>query len=276
MYRYYLLVVVICINIKCFTQVDDKSFVAEAGGIKSIHERVFSTSSESESGEMLILKDVVHTYNYLGFKTETVKYRNDSIFSIVRYKLLNDSILLESNEYNPDGSLYLKIKYTTNEYGYIEKAVFYRESQKAYDDERQRIDIEYEKYYSGLYTTIDYVTDFKGNILSSKYTTQNGSLYCRYQYNYDYMYKRVQTKYYNNKNKLSWRKKIKYDRDGLVSEIKLYESNRIARVSEFSYKTDAKANWIDRTEKRQLFDNFFAYYLDDNTIITKRIIEYYE
>ena len=271
----FVLIGVLCSS-AIFSQVDDNLNIALSGKIKSVRETIYSIPSGSKKTEGSVLSDELHIYNLLGYKTKTISYRNDTLFSYTDYLLRGDTILTESNEYNFDNSLYLSVVYTADENGFVTGAEYFRDYQKSYDDERKKIDVEYDKYYQRLFTSIDYKNDFKGYILRSEYLTETGSLYCKYLYKYDYKYNRVETKFYNNKGKLSWRKKMKYNQEGFLKESKLYESNRIARKSEFIYSTDSNGNWVERTEKRQLFDNFFAYNLNDDTIVTIRKIEYYE
>ena len=276
MVQYLFVLIGVLFSSAVFSQVDDNLNIALSGKIKSVRETIYSLPAGSETADRSILSDELHIYNTKGYKTKTISYRNDTLFSYTDYSLQGDTILLESKEYNSDNSLYLSIVYTSDENGFITNAQYFRDYQKSFDDERKKIDVEYDKYYQRLFTSIDYKNDYKGYVLSSVYSTDKGSLYCKYLHKYDYKYNRVETKYYNNRGKLSWRKKIKYNQDGFILESKLYESNRIARKSEFSYSTDSSGNWIERTEKRQLYDNFFAYNLNDDTVVTIRRIEYYE
>lgn len=259
-----------------FPQTDVNLSNGLSGKIKSIHERVYSVEKGSEISENNMLSDQLNLYNKYGYKIKTIHYKNDTIFATIVYELQDDTLLLSSKEYNSNGSLYLSISYYSNNKGHITKAVYDRHNQKAYDDNRKLIDVEFDKYYSGLFTIIEFENDYKGNVLKSTYITNNNSLYCKYLHRYDFKFNRIETKFYNNKNKLSWRKKMKYNNDGFVYEIKLFESNRIARKSEINYTTDSNGNWIKKVEKRELFPNFFAYNLTDATIITNRIIKYYD
>jgi len=244
--------------------------------IKSIRETTYSTPVHGANiGKKTITTDNYTIYTSEGYKQKTSEYKNGVLFAYTLYNYNQNNIKISSYEYNANNSLYLTIVYKSNEKGTEIKAYFNRELQKTYDDQRQSIEVEYETYYSKLFTSILYKMDFKGFILEEKYFSEDSVQLHKYMYKYDYKHNRVEVKYYNSSGNVSWRKKIKYDSDGNIAEIKLFESNRIAIISKFTYEFDPHKNWITREETRKLYDNFFSDNLNDNTVITKRKIEYY-
>lgn len=246
------------------------------GKVKSVRETVYSIPKSPKGNPVLeIIIDNIHHYNELGNKTKSYYHKGDTLFSysICNYNDRNE--LSTINEYNSDGSNYLIINFASDDKGIIVSANYNRKSQKAYDDERKSIDIEYDKYYQQLFTRVIFKNDFKGYVIEATYLTANNKLAYRYTYKYDYKYHLVETKFYNNSGKVSWRKTMKYNSDGNLKASKYFESNRIAQTSTYDLESDQYSNWINCKESRVLHDNFFADGLNDNTIITVRKIEYY-
>ncbi len=246
------------------------------GKVSSV--RVTTNSLSNNTGDdskEIIVSDKYTSYSNKGNKLKTSIFKEGILFSYIIYNYDNQDIITSSKEYNADKSLYLTISYNCNDKGIITEAFHNRILQKAYDDDRFSIDVEYDKYYQNLFTHAKFKSDFIGNILEERYFTQTGNLSFKILNKYDYKYNKVEVKYYNNSGKVSWRKKFKYDLAGNVIESKLFESNRLALVSKFEYEFDQNNNWKKRVETRKLYDNFFADNLNDNTLITVRKIEYY-
>ena len=129
--------------------------------------------------------------------------------------------------------------------------------------------------YKKLYTYIVYINDFMGNVIEAQYYTADNKLSFKYSYRYDFRYNQTEIKYYNNKGSVSWRKKLKYDKEGYLVQYKLYMNNRQALLSKVRYQFDQNNNWINCTETRKRYDNFFAYDVTDNTLFMVRKLDYY-
>ncbi len=246
------------------------------GVVKTIRQTSYSIPIHGTNiGKKTITSDTKVLFNTEGNKQKTSEYKNGELFTFTNYNYNQANNIISSNEFNADGSPYLDVTYTSNDDGTEVYAVYNRKLQKAFDDKRNSIEIEFAKYYTKLFTSIYYKNDHKGYTLEEKYFTEDSSLSHKYMYKYDYKYNKVEIKYYNSSGNVSWRKKIKYDVDGNITEVKLFESNRIAMVSKFEYEFDQYKNWIKREETKKLYDNFFSINLDDNTVITTRVIKYY-
>ena len=166
-------------------------------------------------------------------------------------------LLINSKEYNADGSLYIVVNYSHDEKGFITKAKYNRSLQKTYDDQRSSIEVEYYKYYNQLFGYIVYRNDYKGFVLYETYFTDDNTLAYKYSYGYNYKFYRVETKFYNNKGKLSWKEKMKYGLKDNKKESTLFKSNRKAQTTIYTYEFDSKNNWTKQIETRLLYDNFF-------------------
>ncbi|RLD89127.1 MAG: hypothetical protein DRJ09_07140 [Bacteroidetes bacterium] len=247
-----------------------------AAVIKSNHQTIFSVpKGEKDYNKKYLIFDQITHFNKKGLITQTFQYKSDTLFCYTSYYYDTNNILLSCEEYNSDNSLYLTINYTHNHKGFVTRADYIRSSQKHYDDHRNPVDVEFEKYYKKLYTYIVYINDFMGNVIEAQYYTADNKLSFKYSYRYDFRYNQTEIKYYNNKGSVSWRKKLKYDKEGYLVQYKLYMNNRQALLSKVRYQFDQNNNWINCTETRKRYDNFFAYDVTDNTLFMVRKLDYY-
>jgi len=247
-----------------------------SGNIKSVRETEYSIPKQGVNiGQKTIISDRKTTYNPDGYKQKSSIYKNGELFTYTNYNYNSKNIRISSQEFNANGSPYLTITYSSNSDSTEIEALYNRDVQKSYDDQRSSIDVEFDSYYKKLFTRVLSKSDYKGYILEEKYFTQDTIQSYKFMFKYDYKYNRVEVKYYNSSGKVSWRKKIKYDSEGNISEIKLFESNRMAMLSKFEYKFDENRNWTRREETKKLYDNFFSDNLNDNTVITTRDLVYY-
>jgi len=244
--------------------------------IKSIHQTIFSIPKDKKiyNDEHLIFDQISH-FNKVGLVTQTFQYKSDTLFSYTNYYYDTNNVLISSKEYNSNNSPYLIIHFTHDKKGFITRADYIRSIQKLFDDHRNPVEVEFEKYYQKLYTYIIYLNDFMGNVVEAQYYTADHKLSYKYTYRYDFRYNQTEIKYYNNKGSVSWRKKLKYNKERHLVQYKLYMNNRQALLSKLNYQFDQHNNWVNRTETRQHYDNFFAYDVSDNTFITVRKIDYY-
>jgi len=182
------------------------------GKVKSIRETTYSTSNKSKDASTgTIISDKYTLFNDEGNKQKISIYKEGILFSYIVNYYNQNNVTTSSTEYNADNSPYLTIIYKCNDKGIITEAIYNRILQKAYDDERFSIDVEYDRFYQNLFTSVTFTTDFIGNILEEKYFTQKGNLSFKIMNKYDYKYNKVEVKYYNNSGNVSWRKKLKYD-----------------------------------------------------------------
>lgn len=242
------------------------------GSVKSITQLENKLSSDSTNK---IIRNSTKIFDNNGKIIELLKFKNHKLFSRINYYYSDSGNISYSQETNADGSLYLQIKYFYDEDGYIESKVFDRSQQKSYNIDRQKADVEYEEYYSNLFTKIQYKCDYKGYKLEETYLKDNEELTRKLTYKYDYKYNLVELKIYNSNGQVDKRIKYRYNKYNDILESKTYISNRLALTSTFTYNYDDNENWISRTEKRKLQENLFTTNIDSSDILTQRIITYY-
>lgn len=242
------------------------------GDVKTITQLENKLSPDSTNN---IIQNCTKYFDNSGKIIELLKFKNHKLFSRINYYYSDSGNIKYSKETNADGSLYLTINYFYNDEGHIESKIYDRSNQKSYNIDRQKEDIEYDKYYNNLFTKIQYKCDYKGYKLEEKYLKDNGELTRNLSYKYDYKYNLVELKIYNSKGQVEKRVKYRYNKYNDVLESKTYISNRLALTSTFSYVYDETKNWISRTEKRKLQENLFTTNIDSSDILTQRIITYY-
>lgn len=243
------------------------------GSVKSLTQLENILSPDSTNN---IIQNSTKLFDNDGKIIELMKFKNHKLFSKIKYHYSDSGNISYCRETNADGSLYLMVKYFYDADGYIKSKIFDRSHQKSYSFDRQEADVEYDEYYSNLFTKIQYKCDYKGYKLEEKFLKNNGELTRKLTYKYDYKYNLVELKIYNSKGQAEKRIKYRYNKYNDVFESKTYISNRLALTSTFSYVYDENDNWISRTEKRKLQENLFTTSIDSSDILTQRIITYYD
>ncbi len=223
----------------------------------------------------MIVFHTVSEFSKSGMLTVVKEFRDGQLFSKKVYDYSVDQQLLGYGDYNADGSLYLKVKYSFDENGFLIGEKFDRTQQKLYNPNRQKVFQEYEKIYENMFVEIIYKCDFKGHKIEEKYLNANGSLSRLFTYKYDYRFFKTEEKYYNAERRPVWRTKFKQNSHGFVQECKKYISNRLAVTSTFIYQYDTQGNWIERFEKRKVEDNILTVEISRNDIVSTRIIAYW-
>lgn len=242
------------------------------GSVKTLTELENKLSPDSNSK---IIQNSTKFFDNSGKIIQLMKFKNHKLFSKVNYHYSDSGNIDYANETNPDGSLFLRVEYFYNEDGFIESKVYDRSYQTSYNVDRQKVDVEFDEYYSGLFTKIQYKCDYKGFKLEEKFLKDNGELTRKRTYKYDYKYNLVELKIYNSNGQVDKRIKYRYNKYNDILESKTYISNRLALTSSFTYVYDDNDNWTSRTEKRKLQENLFTANIDTNDILTQRIITYY-
>jgi len=225
--------------------------------------------------ESKVISDRLLSFNKEGYLIETKVFKAGQLFSTIVYHYDTNNYPLGFKEYNADGSIYLEAVYMTDENGYISEAIYDRSMQKAFDQRRTEIDIEYEKYYNNLFRRVIFKNDHKGRVLEEIYLKPDSSLAYKLLHRYNFRGKLKENKYYNSAGNLSWKKIFRYGEKGFVSEIRMYISNYLALTSTFTYRVDANENWTYRRELRRKQNNIYTTELSEKTRVTKRIITYY-
>ncbi|NOU48740.1 MAG: hypothetical protein HOO86_17000 [Bacteroidales bacterium] len=244
--------------------------------VKSIHEIVSKSAVDPDgSGTPVIVSETISEFDFLGKVLQITVLKKGIQFSRLVFEYDSLDVPIRATDYNNDGSIYLSIQYKFDENGFINEEIYNREAQKSYGDERKSIDIEYFKYYQGLFTRMIIKNDFMGRVLEQTYLKENGDLSFKYSYEYDYLGNCTSTKYFNDKGSLSWQTKYQYDALGRRKVKKLFKNNYMVQTTKYSYEIDENKNWVSRTAKTKVINNIYNQLLHDETEITRRTILYY-
>ncbi len=271
------LILVLQLSLDCYAQYkNDLARKDLYGNVKSMEQWIYIMQSHDTSVEFdsLLSHSLTH-FNDKGFIEELARYDKNELLSIEKFTYDSAYNLLESNEYNTDGSLFLHITYKLDRYGFVNEMIFDRSLQKHYDHSRNLIDMEFERYYRELYSRIAYVNDHMGNIIEEEYFRPDGSSSHKLMHDYDYRGNLTETKFYNNNGRNSWKRIYKYKRNSVPFQSKLFISNRLAMISDFAYEFDREGNWMRKTEIRTLEDNILTQDLEDGSILIIRKFTYY-
>lgn len=240
--------------------------------VQNLHESKFSLTDD---GTQQLISEKIYHFDQHGYFEKIEHVVKGKLKSTEVYDYKPDSNKIIVREYNADGSLYLTSIYQTDHNGCLTEAKFIRKNQKQYDGSRNTVDVEFEKFYNELYSRVEYTTDRHGLIWEEKYFKPDGSLRQRLTHTYNYLNRKLETKYYNDKGKLSWKKKFRYKKKKKLTDSKIYIDNRPVVESDYDYVTDDYDNWIQRTETREVTPNIFTSDYNDNTIIILREITYF-
>ena len=242
------------------------------GCIKTFMER---ENPDNKDSIKKLITDTERFFSKSGMLHSVNEYRNHKLFSKKTYNYSSDNRLIGHTEYNSDGTLFINVIYQWDEDGFLLSEHYDRSSQKQYNAQRQKIDVEYEKIYENLFTDVLYKCDFKGYVLEKKYLKPDGSISHKYTYKYDFKYNLMELKSYNSDGKTTKRVKYRHNQYGDVLESKTFISNRLAITSQFSYDYDTLNNWLKKHENRKVEDNIFTIDISKDDVLTERIIEYY-
>jgi len=246
-----------------------------AGSVKSLHEtvRYFDAEAVERSDKK------VETLSVFGIDEllESVNvYRDGRLLSTLRYDYTDKNLPLAATEYNPDGSVYLKISYELDENGFVVAENYDRSEQKLVDENREAVDVEYYAYYQELFTSIRIKNEFTGRKVEQVFIKGDGQVGLRYTYEYDYRGMLTSSKYYHGNKELMWQTKYQYDRHMRLKLKKVFKSNYLIQTTRYTYETDSYGNWIVRTAKSKVVDNIFSQLLSEGTEITTRQFTYYD
>jgi hypothetical protein len=246
------------------------------GSVKSVMETKYSLADEGKNA----LKDEIISKKYTlfdrdGFETETILYKNGDEFLKSIYVFGADGKQEEMNEYNPDGTLNLNVKYKYDDKGFRSDAVYSWSENRKIGEICEKTDYYYEIIQNDIFTKVHYKNEYRGFCTEESYLKADSTLSFKFISRYDFRGNKTETGYYHGNGSLSWMTKYKYDRYDNLIETRVYKSNRIAVISIFKYQHDATGNWVIRNEEREVHVNILTAGLERDNTVTERIIEYY-
>jgi len=259
-----------------FCQLTDLDKMGLKDSVKSIRIITHSVSDDVNTGnDEKVVSDQLSMYNIYGNEIEKHIYKDGKLFSKIIFEYDENNHKRSLKDFTANGEPYLTVSYTTDQKGYITEALWDRSLQRLYDDERNPIDVEFEKIYQNLYTKVTYKNSYNGKVLTEEYFKPDGSKSGKYAFTYDHKGHKKTSAYYNSKGVSTSDKKYYYNSKGLAETCKLKIRHRLAMTSNFKYIYDEKGNWIKRIENKYIIESIYTQDFDDGTIITYREIAYY-
>lgn len=244
--------------------------------VESVREIEYSASDGSGmSRGQIISSDRFISFDPAGNMTETLVYKKGRLFSTLVYEYDENGRNTGYKEFDAENRLYLVVKYDYTDDGKLMREVYDRSYQKTFDDHRNEIDVEYDKYYKNLYTTVEYEYNILGLVTRKSYLKPDGSPDFAYEFGYSikrYVNRRT---YINGKGEVSWYEKISNDVLGRPVDVKKFESSRLFSNTTIEYENDGRNNWITRREITEIPANVFGDPSRTSSEITIRDIEYY-
>lgn len=246
------------------------------GKVKSMREIKYARAAEGDAGrrdKVLFQRNTF--FNVEGYETQSTLFKNGSEYLLSMYLTGSEGKQVEMNEYNPDGTLNLKVSYKYDEKGFRSQAFYNWSDNRQVGEKAENTDYFYEIINSDVFTTVLYTNEYRGYCLEEKYLKADSTVSFMFSYKYDFNGNRTESAYFHGNGRLSWLTKYKYDRYGNLTECRVFKSNRIAVISTYKHEFDAAGNWVVRKEDRNVTVNILTAGLDRDNTITERIIEYY-
>jgi hypothetical protein len=244
--------------------------------VRSVMEIKYSVNEEKDddSGNNITYQKQT-LFDLKGYETESVLYKDGEKFLISAFVSGADGKQLEMNEYNPDGTLNLHVKYYFDEKGFRSEALYDWAENRKIGEICENTDYYFEIIQNEMFTRVIYKNEYRGLCTEESYLKADSSLSFKIVSKYDFHGNKTESGYFHGNGHLSWMTKYKYDRFNNMIESRVYKSNRIAVISKYKYEFDVAGNWVVRKENREVFVNILTAGLDRENTVTERIIEYY-
>jgi hypothetical protein len=241
------------------------------GAVRSVMVTRYYLKTGSESGIIdTLIKQEQTFFDRSGHIYEVVHYKNGIAKTVSKYLFDSLGRQLLQREYDLDGNLISRVSYSFDDKGYRGQALYEWPDFDPSDD-----DFGFEATTRQPFNLVVYKNDYRGFCTEERYFRPDGSLYCRYEHDYDFRGNESEMNYFNGHNRHSWRKTYKYDKDNLLEMSRMYKDNRIVLRSNYYYEFDNEGNWTTRTEYRKVYYNIYSSLLKKEDIVTKRKIDYY-
>jgi hypothetical protein len=126
-----------------------------------------------------------------------------------------------------------------------------------------------------VYTKAIFKNEYRGFCTEEYYLRPDSTLSFKFISKYDFHGNKLETGYFHGSGRLSWMTKNKYDRYDNMIESRVYKSNRIAVITNYTYQFDAIGNWTYRKDQREVHVNILTEGLERADMVDERQIEYY-
>ena len=246
------------------------------GKVKSVMETKYALagSSANKKDQEVIYQRLIR-FDINGYEQESILYKNEQEFLIKKFNSGSDGIPFEMNEFLPDGSLNLNVKFITDDKGNQTEACYSWSENRLIGEICEQSDYYFEIIQNDIFTRVTYNYEYRGYCTEQNFYTPDSALSFRLTAKYDFRGNRLESAYFKGNELLSWITKYKYDRYDNLIESSVFKSNRIAVYSKYKHQFDMMGNWISREEKREVTVNIFTAGINQSDMLTERTIEYY-
>ncbi len=246
------------------------------GKVKSVMEIKYALAgSDANKKDREVIYHKLIRFDPNGYEQESILYKNEQEFLIKKYLSGSDGIPFEMNEYLPDGSLNLNVKFTTDNKGNQAEALYSWSENRLIGEICEQTDYYFEILQNEIFTKVTYNYEYRGYCTEQNFFNSDSALSFKLTAKYDFRGNRLESAYFKGNELLSWITKYKYDRYDNMIESSVFKSNRIAVYSKYKYQFDMAGNWISREEKREVTVNIFTAGINPSDMFTERTIEYY-
>jgi len=246
------------------------------GNVKSLMEIRYSKGEGADSnarGKVIYQKYT--TFDENGFEMKTVLYKDGGPFLTSTYVFGGDEQQVEMNQYHRDGTLNVNVKFTYDAKGFRTRADYHWAESRQNGDFYGNTDYYYEILNNDIYDKVVYKNEYRGYCLEEHYLRPDSTLSFKFVSKYDFRGNKLESAYLHGSGRLSWMTKNKYDRYDNMIESRVYKSNRIAVLTQYTYEFDAVGNWLVRKENREVYVNILTAGLEQGDMVTERTIDYY-
>jgi hypothetical protein len=246
------------------------------GKVRSVMEIKFAIpDKDSKESENQAIYQRFTVYNEEGYVQEIKLYKNNEEFLVTNFIADGEGKPLEMNEFLPDGTLNLNVKYKYNEDTCKSEAIYNWSEDRVIGEICEPFDYYFDIIQNGIFTRALYSYEYRGYCTEEKFLKADSSTSFKLVSKYDFRGNRLESAYFSGTGMMSWTTKYTYDRYDNMIESRVLKSNRIAIESEYKYQFDDTGNWISRKEKRVVYVNILTAGLDQRNTVTERTIEYY-
>lgn len=257
-------------------QINDLEKFRLKGKVKSILETKYAIPDKSDKTvDKKVLYQKFTLFDANGYEQQRKLYKDGSEYLYSNFISGIDGKQLEMNEFLPDGTLNLNVKYAFDDKGNWSEAVYAWSEDRVIGELCEAYDYYFEIIQNEIFYTVRYKYEYRGFCTEESFIKADSSLSFKLTAKYDFKGNKLESAYFRGNEMLSWVTKYSYDRYDNLVESKVFKSNRIAVSSKYKYKFDDTGNWISRSEDREVFVNIFTAGLNPSDMLTEREIEYY-
>ena len=246
------------------------------GSVKSVMETLYTLAEGGDStAKDKILFQKLTLFNEDGYESGYTLYMNGQPYLVADYVFDPAGYQAEKNEYHSDGSLNVHVVYKYDEKGYRIRADYFWGEEREIGDFARNTEYYYEILNSDVYTKAIFKNEYRGFCTEEYYLRPDSTLSFKFISKYDFHGNKLETGYFHGSGRLSWMTKNKYDRYDNMIESRVYKSNRIAVITNYTYQFDAIGNWTYRKDQREVHVNILTEGLERADMVDERLIEYY-